>query len=170
MGLSMLQRKPDSGLGNIRSSPADPSRNIDWVLMLAQARAGGGRLLRGVLGHPHPHADPYTYVTRQVIFAIVAAVAMVIVMAIDYEWLKQHARALYVLTAMRPLPASPPSASRPGSTLLAVDVGPIQVQPAEFAKFTVLLALCRTSARSAPRRSATPASSAGCSSSACRRC
>ena len=38
MGLSMLQRKPDSGLGNIRSSPADPSRNIDWVLLLAAAR------------------------------------------------------------------------------------------------------------------------------------
>ena len=33
----MLQRKPDSGLGNIRSSPADPSRNIDWVLHVAQA-------------------------------------------------------------------------------------------------------------------------------------
>lgn len=30
-----MQRRPDSGLGNIRSSPGDPSRNIDWVLMLA---------------------------------------------------------------------------------------------------------------------------------------
>ena len=39
MGLSMLQRKPDSGLGNIRSSPADPSRNIDWVLLLGPGRA-----------------------------------------------------------------------------------------------------------------------------------
>ena len=34
--VSLLQRKPDSGLGNIRASPADPRRNVDWVLMLVQ--------------------------------------------------------------------------------------------------------------------------------------
>ena len=33
----LVRRKPDSGLGNIRSSPAAPSRNVDWTLMLAQA-------------------------------------------------------------------------------------------------------------------------------------
>ena len=43
-------------------------------------------------------ADPYTFVTRQVIFAIVAALAMVIVMAVDYEWWKDRARALYMPT------------------------------------------------------------------------
>jgi predicted ATPase len=32
----MLSRKPDSGLGNIKASPGSPSRNIDWVLLLAQ--------------------------------------------------------------------------------------------------------------------------------------
>ena len=36
MSLSFLARKPDSGLGNIRSSPGDPSRNVDWVLMTVQ--------------------------------------------------------------------------------------------------------------------------------------
>ncbi len=36
MATSFLSRKPDSGLGNIRSSPAAPSRNVDWVLMSAQ--------------------------------------------------------------------------------------------------------------------------------------
>ena len=38
------QRKPDSGLGNIRASPGSPSRNIDWVLLLAQ---GGARRSSG---------------------------------------------------------------------------------------------------------------------------
>ena len=33
MATSFLTRKPDSGLGNIGASPADPARNIDWVLM-----------------------------------------------------------------------------------------------------------------------------------------
>ncbi len=141
MGLSMLQRKPDSGLGNIRSSPADPSRNIDWVLMLAQAALAVAGCFVVFSATRTRTLDPYTYVTRQVIFAIVAAVAMVIVMAIDYEWLKQHARALYTLTVLA-LAALAAVGIASGQTLLAVDVGPIQVQPAEFAKFTVLLALC----------------------------
>jgi hypothetical protein len=43
MSLAFRQRRPDSGLGNIRSSPSDPRRNVDWVLMLvvaAQATIG----------------------------------------------------------------------------------------------------------------------------------
>ena len=88
MALSMLQRKPDSGLGNIRSSPADPSRNIDWVLLLAQSALTVVGCFIVFSATRTRTADPYTFVTRQVIFAIAAAVAMVVVMAIDYEWLK----------------------------------------------------------------------------------
>ena len=98
MGLSMLQRKPDSGLGNIRSSPADPSRNIDWVLLSAQVALTVAGCFIVFSATRVRTADPYTFVTRQVIFAIVAAVAMVVVMAVDYEWWKDRARALYVLT------------------------------------------------------------------------
>ena len=36
MATAFLSRKPDSGLGNIGASPADPARNIDWVLMTVQ--------------------------------------------------------------------------------------------------------------------------------------
>ena len=36
MALTFLSRRPDSGLGNIRSSPGDPSRNVDWVLLGTQ--------------------------------------------------------------------------------------------------------------------------------------
>ncbi len=36
MGVTFLARRPDSGLGNIRSSPGDPARNVDWVLLLTQ--------------------------------------------------------------------------------------------------------------------------------------
>jgi rod shape determining protein RodA len=141
MGLSMLQRKPDSGLGNIRSSPADPSRNIDWVLMLAQAVLVVAGCFVVFSATRTRTVDPYTYVTRQVIFAIVAAVVMVAVMAVDYEWLKRHARTMYTLTILALAALAAVGLATTG-TLLAVDVGPIQIQPAEFAKFTVLLALC----------------------------
>ncbi|MET0326715.1 MAG: FtsW/RodA/SpoVE family cell cycle protein, partial [Ilumatobacteraceae bacterium] len=137
----MLQRKPDSGLGNIRSSPADPSRNIDWVLMLAQAALTVAGCFVVFSATRVRTADPYTFVTRQVIFAIAATVVMFVVMAIDYEWLKQHARTLYVLTIGVLFVLALYSLAAAG-TVLAFELGPIQVQPAEFAKFTVLLALC----------------------------
>ena len=40
MALTFLARRPDSGLGNIRSSPGDPSRNVDWILLGTQGRSG----------------------------------------------------------------------------------------------------------------------------------
>jgi rod shape determining protein RodA len=141
MGLSMLQRKPDSGLGNIRSSPADPSRNIDWVLALAQLALTVAGCFIVFSATRTRTVDPYTFVTRQVIFAIVAAVVMVFVMVFDYEWWKQRARTLYVLTVIAVFAMAVYSRAS-GTTTLAVDIGPIQIQPAEFAKFVVLLAMC----------------------------
>eukprot|EP01041_Mallomonas_annulata_P020823 gene20823-40728_t len=95
MTLTFLQRKPDSGLGNIRSSPSDPSRNVDWLLMLVQAAlaAIGCFVIYSASRTKQP--DPFTYVTRQVVFLIAAVIAMVVVMAIDYETLRERARFFY---------------------------------------------------------------------------
>ena len=141
VGLSMLQRKPDSGLGNIRSSPADPSRNIDWVLMAGQFALTVAGCFIVFSATRTRTVDPYTFVTRQVIFAIVAVVVMVVVMAVDYEWWKDRARALYLPT-IAVLFVLAAYSRYDGEPLLAIDVGPIQIQPAEFAKFVVLLAMC----------------------------
>jgi rod shape determining protein RodA len=141
MGLQMLQRKPDSGLGNIRRSSSDPSRNVDWVLMMGQIAltVAGCMVVFSATRVRTP--DPYTFVTRQVIFAIVAALAMVLVMLFDYEWWKDRAKILYIPTVIVLFGMATYSRAS-GSTLLAVSVGPIQIQPAEFAKFVVLIAMC----------------------------
>jgi rod shape determining protein RodA len=139
----MLQRKPDSGLGNIRSSPAAPSRNIDWVLLTTQG-------LLTVIGCFVIYSatrtrtqDPYQFVTRQVIFAIAAVLALIIVMAIDYEWLKHQARKLYVLMLIVLVGlAAINTLGSNQDAVLAIELGPIQLQPAEFSKFVVLLAMC----------------------------
>jgi rod shape determining protein RodA len=141
MTLQMLQRKPDSGLGNIRSSPGDPSRNIDWVLLLAQSALTVIGCFIVFSATRTRTADPYVFVTRQVIFAIVATVVMVVVMAVDYDWLRSHARGLYLITLCA-LGAVIVVSQASGDTVLAFSVGPIQIQPAELTKFTVLLALC----------------------------
>ena len=84
--LGLLQRKPDSGLGNIRSSPGSPSRNIDWVLLVAQAALAVIGLFVIYSASYTKFANPYLFVTRQEIFLIGAVVAMVVVMSVDYDW------------------------------------------------------------------------------------
>ncbi len=77
MATSFLSRKPDSGLGNIGASPADPSRNVDWVLLVAQfALTIIGFFVVFSASRTRIASDPYAFATRQVIFAIVAVVVM----------------------------------------------------------------------------------------------
>ncbi|MDX2378471.1 MAG: FtsW/RodA/SpoVE family cell cycle protein [Acidimicrobiia bacterium] len=138
---SFLTRRPDSGLGNIRASPADPSRNIDWVLMTAQLTLTAiGCFVVFSASRTRVVADPYAFVTRQVIFAIVAIVVMVIVMMVDYEWWKERAAFLYGLTIVVLLLLFLLGIAS-GEDRISFDLGPFNVQPAELAKFTTLLML-----------------------------
>jgi rod shape determining protein RodA len=143
MAFSVLNRRPDSGLGNVGSSPGDPSRNVDWVLMLAQAAL----VVCGCLtvysasrtkGQTLPYG--YTFVTRQVVFVILATLVMLFVMSLDYAWLRERARFFYGLTIVT-LVLVFLLAKVSGGAQLSFNVGPVNLQPAEFAKVTVLLAL-----------------------------
>lgn len=141
-----MQRRPDSGLGNIRSSPGDPSRNIDWVLMLAVSLLSliglaiiySASRTKFAIGATQPYG--FRYVTRQELFLIAAVVVMVIVMSFDYDWWKDQSRFLYGFTLML-LALVMLIGKISGGARLSFDVGPINLQPAEFAKFTVLLVL-----------------------------
>jgi rod shape determining protein RodA len=141
MALSFLTRKPDSGLGNIRSSPGDPSRNVDWVLLFTQgALTVIGCFVVYSASWTRIEGDPYAFVTRQVVFALTACVVMAIVMSVDYEFFKDHAALFYAVTiALLVLLILMGVASR--GSRIAFDLGPFNVQPAELAKFTTLIAL-----------------------------
>lgn len=141
MNLPILHRRPDSGLGNIRSSPADPSRNIDWVLLLLQGVLSVmGCFVVYAASRNRVPGDPFYYTTRQVVFTIAAAVGMFIVMSVDYERWKERARFFYGLTVVA-LVLLLLMSQASGRQMITFEVGPINVQPAEFAKVTVLLAL-----------------------------
>ncbi|MFZ1491305.1 MAG: FtsW/RodA/SpoVE family cell cycle protein [Ilumatobacteraceae bacterium] len=141
MGLPLLTRRPDSGLGNIRSSPGDPSRNIDWVLMLTVAvLCTIGVVAIYSATYWRVEGDPYWYTLRQVVFLIVAAVAMVATMAFDYEALKERAYFLYGSVVVALVLVLAVGALR-GGARLSFDLGQISMQPAEFAKVGVVLAL-----------------------------
>lgn len=146
MTFSVLNRRPDSGLGNVRSSPGDPSRNIDWMLMFtlaALAVIGCATVYsasRTKVGSGSTLPFGYTFVTRQVVFVIVATMAMLFVMSLDYQWLREKAKFLYGVTIVA-LALIFLLGKVSAGAQLSFDVGPINIQPAEFAKVTVMLAL-----------------------------
>jgi rod shape determining protein RodA len=141
VALSFMHRKPDSGLGNIKSSPSAPSRNIDYVLLFAQGALSVLGLLVIYSASHTKFSDPFLFVTRQEIFLIVAVLVMVVVMSFDYEWWKDHARFLYGFSLMMLTLVALMNLLkvRGDETVLSFDLGPLNLQPAEFAKFTTLL-------------------------------
>jgi rod shape determining protein RodA len=141
VALTFLSRKPDSGLGNIRSSPGDPSRNVDWTLLSLQGLLTiiGCCIVYSASWHVID-SDPYVFVTRQVVFAIAGSVVMVAVMSVDYEWFKERAAVMYVGTIALLFLLIVMGVTQ-GLSRISFDLGPINFQPAELAKFTVLIAL-----------------------------
>lgn len=144
MALSLFQRRPDSGLGNVRRSLVDPTRNIDWILMSAVGvltvigtfiiySATRPRLLnRG--------ADPFFFVQRQIIFIILAILVMAAVMWLDYVQLRGSAELFYAITIILLILVLVTGAVT-GGARLSFDLGPISVQPSELAKVSTLLLL-----------------------------
>lgn len=121
---------------------SDPVRNIDWILMtavIAQAVIG----LFIVFSTTHlrlvdQNFDPFVYTQRQVIFVILGAATMAAVMALGHEWFRSQATLLYGGTILL-LVLVLVGGAVTGGARLAFDLGPISLQPAEFAKPVILV-------------------------------
>ena len=141
MALTFMSRRPDSGLGNIRSSPADPSRNIDWVLLTLQGiLMVAGCFIVYSASRTRIPGDPLAFADRQVVFAIVGAVVTAVVMSIDYATLRDRANALYAGT-LALLVLLLLIGLTQGADRISFDLGPFNFQPAELAKFSTLALL-----------------------------
>jgi len=132
MSIPLLTRRPGQGLGNVRRSYADPSRNIDWILMIAVA-------LQTVIGvfmvysatRPrliNSGQDEFMVVQRQIVFILFAIIAMVSVMAVDYGRLRGNAEFFYVVTQVL-LVLVLVSGAVSGGARLSFDLGIISVHP-----------------------------------------
>jgi rod shape determining protein RodA len=141
MSLPLLARRPDRDLGRLRHSAGSPTRNIDWSLI-------GAMFALMVIGSFAVYSatwwkvsgDEYYYAIRQVAYVIVALTAMSFVMTLDYQWLKERAMFFYGVTVLALVLVLAAGAMQ-GGARLSFDFGPISLQPAEFAKVTVTLAL-----------------------------
>jgi rod shape determining protein RodA len=136
----LLQRKPDSGLGNIRSSPSSPGRNIDWILLFCQSVLAVAGLFVIYSASSTKFSNPFLYVTRQEIFLIAGFLAMVLAMFVDYDVWRRRATFFYGATMMLLVLVILLGTVNDGARL-SFDVGPLKLQPAELAKVTTLLAL-----------------------------
>ena len=150
MSLSMFNRRPNfsrrpnSGLGNIRRGFADPTRNIDWVLMGA---VGALTIISSFIIYSatrprllNKGADPFQFVQRQIVFVIIAIIVMAVVMWMDYVQLRGSAELFYAVTIVLLILVMVTGAVK-GGAKLSFDVGPIALQPSELAKVATLLLL-----------------------------
>lgn len=144
MGISIFTRRPDSGLGNVRRSIVDPTRNIDWILMAAVgALTVIGAFIIYSATRPrllNRGADPFQFVQRQIIFIILAILVMAVVMWADYVQLRGSAEFFYAVTLVL-LVLVLVTGAVTGGARLSFDLGPISVQPSELSKVSTLLLL-----------------------------
>ena len=138
-----------SGYGSRARSGASVWRGwdrFDYVMGLAAVLLVGVGLVLIYSGSLSFYNGPLTSfsspVFKQVIFACVGIAAMLIVSKIDYHYLTHYAWVFYGMGIVSLVAILLVGDSAFGSTRWFA-VGPIQVQPSEFAKLATILALAR---------------------------
>ncbi|HWE66976.1 MAG TPA: rod shape-determining protein RodA [Acidimicrobiales bacterium] len=84
--------------------------------------------------------DPKSYLKKQALFVVLGVIAMVVVALFDYRRLEPLAMLLYVLIVLALLGVFVIGSSAQGAARW-FSVGPIQLQPSEFAVLAVILAV-----------------------------
>jgi rod shape determining protein RodA len=148
-----IRQRPSDPRGS--ASLLDPWRNVDWSMIFATlalivvgvfniyATTSRRLALRG--------ADPYYFTQRQVIFVIVAAVALFFVMFLGHDWLRGKSMWFYFPTTFSLVVLWLWSYTS-GETKLSFNLGVVSVQPAEVMKPVVVLVLAAWFAESSTRK------------------
>lgn len=140
----LAMRQKGSNNRTLVGSFVDPFRNIDWLLLAAV-------IALGIIGMFNTYSatrqrlinqgfDPFIYVQRQVAFAIIATVVMILIMAIGHEWFRGRVIFIYGAVLVALVLVLVAGAVR-GGARLSFDFGYFSVQPAEAAKPVVLLTI-----------------------------
>lgn len=117
-------------------------KNVDLILLVAVA-------LQSIIGAFTVYSatrqrlinqgfDQFVYVQRQVLFLIVAGLAMALIMAIGHDWIRERAVFWFISSSVLLILVLVAGAVRRGARL-SFDLGPISLQPAELMKVAVLI-------------------------------
>jgi rod shape determining protein RodA len=135
-----------SGLAYHRQGTWRGWDRFDYVLTLAAlALVGLGLALiysGSLRSYTGPIASFSNPVAKQVIFAFVGIVAMLLVSKLDYHYLTHYSWVFYVMGLVSLVAILAVGDAAGGSTRW-FNLGPIQVQPSEFAKLATILTLAR---------------------------
>ncbi len=119
---------------------------FDYVMILAALALVAIGLLLIYSGSLSFYSGPITSfsspVFKQVIFACIGFAGMLLISKIDYHYLTHYAWVLYGLGILSLIAILAIGQTVGGSTRW-FDLGPVQVQPSEFAKLATILALAR---------------------------
>jgi rod shape determining protein RodA len=114
-------------------------RHVDVVLIgLVLATAAFGALM--VFSATRHSSTPYSFITKHVMFIGLGLVAMAACAAVDYQRIRDWSRILYVGMVLV-LGAVLVVGNVHRNIRAWFDIGPIQIQPAEFAKLATIVVL-----------------------------
>ena len=111
--------------------------DISLIVLVVTTSVFGAVLVFSATRHK---ASPYAYIEKDVAFIIIGIVVMAVCAAVDYHHLADLARVIYGLTLVA-LAAVLAVGSVHQNIRAWFDVGPIEIQPAEFAKIAVIVVL-----------------------------
>ena len=131
------------GLGEPSRLAASPLRHFDWLLVGASLgiTAIGLLMIYSTTHHRIP-GDPYYFVKRQALFAVIGITAMVVVLLIDYKRLRDLPMVFYGATVFMLLAVLAPLGSNiKGHQAWFQLPGGFTLQPSELAKFGLIVFL-----------------------------
>jgi rod shape determining protein RodA len=130
-------------------TPSRAWRHVDMVLVLSAAAisALGALMILASTRGTDPDSYDSSFLRRQLLFLSLGAVGMVLVTLVDYRRLRDFAWFPYAVTlVLLALVVSPLGAEKRGAQAW-FQLGGFQLQPAEFAKVTVIFAVAALLAR-----------------------
>lgn len=131
------------GLGEPSRLEASPLRHFDWLLVgAAIAITAIGLVMIYSTTHQRIPGDPYYFVKRQVLFAGLGLVAMIVVLLIDYRRMRDYSMVFYGGTVVLLVAVLAPVGSNvKGHQAWFQLPGGFTLQPSELAKFGIIVAL-----------------------------
>jgi rod shape determining protein RodA len=140
----MATLAPPRPIASLREERLPWAKHLDWGILGAVAGLAGVGLLTiySVTGERRRAVglDPYIWVERQLVLLTVAATAMTVVIAIGYHRLREVALPIYIASCIT-LALLPVIGDDVNGARAWFDIGPFQMQPVEFTKVALILAL-----------------------------
>lgn len=120
-----------------------PIRHLDPSLLLitAMLAAFGAMMIFSATSTKQEAEglDPGTFMKRQVIYALVGAVALILISSFDYRRLKGLTIVVYGIALAGLVLVLTPLSTPVGGAKRWIDLGSVQIQPSEFAKLATIL-------------------------------